>query len=498
LGTPCCQGTGLRKTLGILFIFFVLLGTAVTADQSARIDSENLVRPLATLPRSAAFDYVVIVIMENHSLCPIAGDMVIGCSPATLSAPYHVQLAQDNTLLSHYTALAHPSPPNYVALIGGSTFNMTTECFPTKPCGSDHLCCPINATNIVDRFDQAGLTWKAYAEDYNGGCRPGGQPLPFNYFYDIYNNATRCKNLVNASTIWPLNTIGNPDIFLNDLKSTTTASNLMWLSPSSCDQWHHLCDNGTSQGDIYLSMIVPKILSSTIFTTQRAALFIVYDEGTDVRQGAGTCPIGSGDCAYAVWAGPQVKNRYVCGENYSHYSFLSTIEWNWGLQNLTSNDGSAPPMSEIFTNGPPCKLQSGFTDNTKNPQANQPIAFSGLANGGVEPYSFTWNFGDEGNGRGQTINHAYQRSGTYVTTLTVTDAARKVATSLHTLTVSASSICIPCFFESNPTASLLVIGLPVALTLAIGIITFVRKRHRKTFPKPEDLPRKTPARNSSN
>src|SRR6266567_6506055 len=118
------------------------------------------------------------------------------------------------------------------------------------------------------------------------------------------------------------------------------------VSPSSCDQWHHLCDNGTSQGDIYLSMIVPKILSSTIFTTQRAALFIVYDEGTDVRQGAGTCPIGSGDCAYAVWAGPQVKNHYVCGENYSHYSFLSTIEWNWGLQNLTSNDGSAPPMSE--------------------------------------------------------------------------------------------------------------------------------------------------------
>jgi len=160
-------------------------------------------------------------------------------------------------------------------------------------------------------------------------------------------------------------------------------------------------------------MIVPKILSSTIFTTQRAALFIVYDEGTDLRQGAGTCPVGSGDCVYAVWAGPQVKNRYVCGENYSHYSFLSTIEWNWGLQNLTSNDGSAPPMSEVFTNGPPCKLQSG--------------------------------------------------------------------------------ICITCFFKS-PTASLLVIGLPVALTLVIGIMTFVRKRHRKTFPKLEDLPPETPGK----
>src|SRR3989442_10438249 len=122
------EGLDSTKAVGFFYFFSVRLEAAVTADQSARIDSENLVRPLATLPRSAAFDYVVIVIMENHSLCPIAGDMVIGCSPATLSAPYHVQLAQDNTLLSHYTALAHPSPPNYVALISGSTFNMTPEC----------------------------------------------------------------------------------------------------------------------------------------------------------------------------------------------------------------------------------------------------------------------------------------------------------------------------------------------------------------------------------
>ena len=481
----------MRKILETLFICFILLGMTIAANAAIPPTSnQNFVISLATPPRGTFFDYVVIIIMENHSLCPIVGNITIGCKASTI-APYETKLAQNYTLATHYSALAHPSLPNYVALVGGSTFNITRNCSPAvNPCGSDHLCCPISAPNIVDRLDQAGLTWKAYAEDYPATERCG--QLPFNYFQDIYSNMTRCARLVAANSVEAGNYTGNPDLFLNDLGSTVTASNFMWLTPTTCDQWHHLCSSGPSQGDVYLSSVVPRILSSSVFTTRRAALFIVYDEGTSTSPGAGTCPIGSGDCVYAVWAGPQVKQGYMCGASYSHYSFLSTLEWNWGLDNLTSNDGSARPMNELFTAGQPCELQTGFTNNPSNPQTGQPIAFSALVSGGVQPYSYAWRFGDGGNGGGRTVSHAYQKSGSYTTTLTVTDAAGKTVTASRTLTIAPAppsstkpppqnGLCLQCLLQSN-SASLLLIGVPVGLTLAMVFTTVIKRRHRKPIP----------------
>src|SRR2546427_735051 len=139
-----------------------------------------------------------------------------------------------------------------------------------------------------------------------------------------------------------------------------------------------------------------------------------------------------------------------------------------------------------------CGSENPHQHNPIHPQTSQTIAFSGLASGGVQSYSYTWNFGDGSNGRGQTISHSYSKYGTYTTTVTVTDGVGKMLTASRTLTVAPAplwgGICLQCFFKSNPTASLLLIGLPVGLTLAIGIMTFVKKRRHKTFPRLEDLP----------
>src|SRR2546430_17637672 len=106
----------------------------------------------------------------------------------------------------------------------------------------------------------------------------------FVYFYHITNTPVSFFIIVPANS----GTSGSPDdLFLSDLSSPSTASNFMWLTPNSCNDTHGftyhngtvLCTDSISNGDKYLSQLVPKILASKLFTQQKAALFITFDEG---------------------------------------------------------------------------------------------------------------------------------------------------------------------------------------------------------------------------
>jgi hypothetical protein len=99
----------------------------------------------------------------------------------------------------------------------------------------------------------------------------------------------------------------------------------------------HSCPIAT--GDAYLASLVPKILNSPVFRTQRAALFVTFDEGY-------------GQPIYTVWAGPVAKAAYTSSIAYDHYSLLATIEANWNLAPLTANDRNAASMAEFFAGRP--------------------------------------------------------------------------------------------------------------------------------------------------
>jgi len=112
-----------------------------------------------------------------------------------------------------------------------------------------------------------------------------------------------------------------------------------------------------TQGDNYLSTLVPNILNSNTFKSDRVALFILFDEGTNF------CPLNPGakeDCVYAVWAGNSnvVKQKFASNNLYNDYSYLKTIETNWNLPSLTQNDAAATAMSEFFAGQSSVKLGS--------------------------------------------------------------------------------------------------------------------------------------------
>jgi len=295
-----------------------------------------------------AFNYVVVLVMENHGLRDVI---------STSSAPFMNQLAASYSLAVNYTAIDHPSLPNYLGLISGQDFSSwsSSDCSPRPGCSAG------SAPNLVDSLEDRGLTWKSYMEDYpstcGSHCSPadcftgdGGTGLyaarhdPFVYFDDIVNSTARCSRIVPANS----GVSGSPDdLFLSDLSSPSTASNFMWLTPNSCNDTHGFtyqngtvrCTDSISIGDNYLSQLVPKILASKLFTHQKAALFITFDEGNT------RYPY---DYVYSVWAGRVVKSDFVSSNHYSHYSLLSTLETVWHLKPLTSNDANAPAMTEFF------------------------------------------------------------------------------------------------------------------------------------------------------
>jgi len=380
--------------------------------------------------------------MEDHGIYDVCGDSPPPCLTA-MGATYMAGLANSYAIGSQYLGVTHYSQADYIAMMGGTTDN----------CSSTGCPWPFSGPNLVDRLESAGLTWKGYMEDQgmSSGCDSTyHQPYtpehnPFVAFSDIVNSPTRCSNIVLAN---PSSCSVTDCMLINDL-SSASAPSFMWLTPNNCDNMHGFtgtCPSSVSFGDGYLKSLIPNILSSTTFTTQRSALFVVFDEGN------GFCPLNrsSEDCVYAVWAGRLAKASFGTTNLYNHYSWTRTVEVNWNLPSLTSNDGSATPMTEFFGN----PLSTTFTYSPSSPQVGQQITFTASASGGTTPYSFSWSFGDGSTGTGSSATHAYSSAGSFTVILTVKDSSspQQTATSQQSVIVSSPPPPLTTSFTYSPSS----------------------------------------------
>src|SRR5438046_6852923 len=307
----------------------VLLGLSAFA-VPGRSERSSPMFVLATPPGGTYFDFVVSILMENHGIC----DILTYCGG---SAPFETGLANDSVLATNYG----PSPcgkslVDYLCLTGASTFGCTEN---PNPNSDEWTRRAWQSPNIVDRLVEPGLTWKAYMENMTSTCgSPAGTGYVIRhervaYYGAIATNATRCARAVPAGI--------DDRSLLDDLGSPSNASNYMWLTPNVCNDMD-VCP--VAAGDAYLSTLIPKILGSTVFTTERAALFITFDEAA---QGRGAPAI------YMVWSGPAAKVGYTSSVSYNHFSHLATVEANWNLPPLNANDSGARNMSEFFVGSQP-------------------------------------------------------------------------------------------------------------------------------------------------
>jgi hypothetical protein len=248
---------------------------------------------------------IVLIVFENRD----SGEVV-----ANPAAPFFGELARRYAELTDYEAIDHPSLPNYLALISGSTHGIESDCH-----------CLLYAPNLVDELDAGGKSWKAYFEGlpHPGFTGKWGRLYsdavnPFVHFRDIVSTRSRLARIL------PL------PAFRHDL-AEGHLSDFSFVAPNLCHDMHSC---SVSVGDEWLRDFLRPLMGSPQF--KGGTVFVVFDEGRreDVAGGGGLVPalvLGS-----RVWVGANSSQPLT------HYGLLRTIEDAWSL----------PPLGESFEAAP--------------------------------------------------------------------------------------------------------------------------------------------------
>jgi acid phosphatase len=384
--------------------------------------------------------------MENTSNSSIIGNAA--------QAPYINSLAVQNSYSSNHFAVTHPSLPNYLALTGASTFGITSDCSPAA--------CPVNAVNVMDRIEGAGLSWKAYMEGMPASCATSDaypyvvKHNPFVYYNNIRNNAGRCQSHVVPYT--QLST---------DLQSASTTPTASWIVPDMCNDMH---DCSIATGDAWLGAQLPSILGSPAFTTQNSLLLLMWDE--DDFTGTNQVTL--------IGAGSPVKHGYVSSTRSDHYSILSTLEASWTLAALTSNDASRLPLSDFFglsSVPPPVTACTGVSLTPLNASlaAGTAVTFSATATGCPSPQYRFWTrppgaawrvVQDYSTAATYSWNPAGAQSGTYGVEVDVRDVSQAISYDVvanTTLVLQPAGACKTPTLSAAPT-SIGATGVAVSFT----------------------------------
>ena len=225
---------------------------------------------------------------------------------------------KNNRLLSQMYAVEHPSLPNYIAMIAGTTFGVKDDRSPAT----------YNFTNstIIDLLEAKGISWKMYAEDYPGNCYTGptnkvahsyaAKHVPAVYFQSITTNPKRCANVVPAKQ------------FQSHFKSGQLPQWWFYV-PSLLNDGHDT--DVDYMGNYLTTHWIPRLRNKAF--TKDLAMVITFDE-SETKSGP--------NHVFAVLVGDALKPKgHSDTAKYTHYSLMKTVEDNWDLGSVKRNDTAA-------------------------------------------------------------------------------------------------------------------------------------------------------------
>jgi hypothetical protein len=315
-----------------------------------------VVQPRAGAAPTNHYDHVIVVMMENHGYSDIIGN------PA---APNVNALAKNYGLATNYYGISHPSEPNYVGFLGGSTYGVAND--------NPYYVNRVDQPSLVSQLDQAGISWKAYLQGsphagYQGICYPdfcNGTPDKDPLYVSKHNpvpNFTTSWDAADWSRQVPATQLDG------DLKSGNVPA-FGFLVPDECHDQHgdppYCLDSGNpdggnlanadpqdqrlvATGDQYVGQVVNEVTSAPFWSQGNNAVVVTWDEGNNSSGCCGANP-GGGQVATVVVTshGPRSVQDNT---PYNHYSLLSTIQQNFGLGCLanTCDTSQVKPMTPLF------------------------------------------------------------------------------------------------------------------------------------------------------
>ncbi|MGH9206208.1 MAG: Hint domain-containing protein, partial [Acidimicrobiales bacterium] len=259
--------------------------------QAASGDPPPALGPLALgLSGVPTYSHIVVVVEENHDYSQIIGDRV--------DAPYINALAAANALLTNYTAISHPSQPNYYALYAGSTFGVTDDNPHTLPDPS-----------LATILQGAGRTFVGYVDSPNSS-----------YDHNPWESFPEGFSVEQPFSAFP--TV--------NFASLPTVS---FVIPSLDHDMH----TGTiAQGDAWLQA---NLGAYAVWAKANNSLLVVtWDENDG----------SSGNHVATILDGAPV-NPGTYNDAYNHYNLLSTILASYGLTGPNNAATAAPIGNGVFS-----------------------------------------------------------------------------------------------------------------------------------------------------
>ena len=288
---------------------------AVTTAASSSALTPSAAASSTGVVAAPAVTKVLVFVEENHSLAQMQSGM-----------PYTFGLAKKYAYATNYTAIRHPSLPNYVAIAGGDTFGIADDKAP-----SAHK---ISAQTVFGQALAKGKTAKAYMDGMpsncalaNGGTQYVVKHNPWVYFTPAAERSG-CTSY---------------DVPLSKLQADINAGtlpNVGMVVPNLLNDAH---DGSLGTADKWFQSRMQAIMNGPDWKAGRLAVVLTADE--DDRN--------SGNKVLTVVAHPS-QQAHVVNTALTHYSLTRLYEEVIGAAYLR-NAATAPDMATAFglplTNG---------------------------------------------------------------------------------------------------------------------------------------------------